>query len=162
MALLGQPLDLPEQTRLQMVKKELSSPGCDCLEMPDIIKSRILSTMMSLFLFPGDDKDNSCGKGTLWVLPALPRTAPEELRAASPADPKDVLSPFAVLGMGLAAESCVLGSPLLSNRGAGAAAAPPCAGAAHRPGEGWPYTGQGFGMPQMDGLWGFVVVLGFF
>lgn len=48
-----------------MVKKELSKPGCDCLEMLllDILKSRILSTMMSLSLFhqqPGDDKDNFC------------------------------------------------------------------------------------------------------
>lgn len=32
-----------------MVKKEISSPGCDCLEMlvPGILKSRILSTMVS-------------------------------------------------------------------------------------------------------------------
>lgn len=33
-----------------MVKKELSNPGCDCLEMlvRDTLKSRILSTMVSV------------------------------------------------------------------------------------------------------------------
>lgn len=48
--LLCQLLNFPDQTRLQMVKKELSRPGCDCLEMllPDILKSRILSTVVSV------------------------------------------------------------------------------------------------------------------
>lgn len=86
-------------------------PGCDCLGMlPGLFKSRIVSTVLPLFLFqqqPGDDEENFCDllrKDMLWVLPALPRadlTVPRGAQSCSAAAAEDVLSPLLCWGWGL-------------------------------------------------------------
>lgn len=152
-----------------MVKKELSNPGSECLEMlVDIWKSRILSTKVSLFLFqqqPGDDKDNFCHlplKGVLWVLPALPRTdlrCPEELSPALLQILK-MSSALCCAGDGVAAASCILGclkhqSLSIARQQRGWSCC--CSTLQVQPtgqGRAGVTCEQGFGMPEMAGVWG--------